>query len=232
MREARDKVIALIVLAAAVLAIVLTIRETSVGAQTFPIVRARIEAWGTAAVTGAAALSDTFSNPTVGPVGSFPMVWNTSTWQRLKGTSLNTFQVASNAASSNESGRALIERGPRWVVTSAPAANSQGTASVAAEASVRHVADCVTWSADSSAAVTAAAGSVVLRDGATGAGTVLMTWRIAHTVAAGAGVQTIPPFQICGLNLTGTTNTAMTAEFNAGVTGEEQSVSLTGWNVF
>lgn len=45
-------------------------------------------------------------------------------------------------------------------------------------------------------------------------------------------IQTIAPHTVCGLNLAGTSNTAMTAEFNAGVTGEVQSVSISGYNVF
>lgn len=123
------------------------------------------------------------------------------------------------------------ERGSRWMVVSFPAANSQGTASIAAEAGVRHVVDCVTWAGDSAAAVTAAAGNLAVRDGATGAGTVIWQVAIAHQVAAGAGIQTIGPTTVCGLNLVGTTNTAMTAELNAGVTGEVQSVSISGFNV-
>lgn len=125
----------------------------------------------------------------------------------------------------------MAEKGSRWVATSNPASGSQATASIAAEAAVRHVADCVTFSADASAAVAAAAGTVVIRDGATGAGTVLATFAVAHQVAAGAGVQTVAPLALCGLNLVGTTNTAMTAEFNAGVTGEVQAANLTGFNV-
>lgn len=144
---------------------------------------------------------------------------------------LINFPVATTLTGRNTSGALTAEKTSRFTVVSAPAAASQGTASIAAEASVRHVADCVIWSADASAAVTAAAGTLVLRDGATGAGTIIAQWRIAHQVAAGAGIQTIAPNSVCGLNLSGTTNTAMTAEFNAGVTGEEQAVTLTGFNV-
>lgn len=154
-----------------------------------------------------------------------------SSWIIRKMASLTNFTVSTTLTGRNSSGAALIEKGGRWSVVSFPAANSQGTASIAAEAAVRHVVDCVSWAADASAAVTAAAGNVALRDGATGAGTVIGQWAIAHTVAAGAGIQTVAPHSICGLNLIGTTNTAMTLEFNAGVTGEVQSATITGYNV-
>lgn len=145
--------------------------------------------------------------------------------------SLANFPASTTTTARNASGVAVFVKPSSWTVVSAPAANSQGSASIAAEAGVRHVADCVIWSSDAAAAVVAAAGTLVVRDGATGAGTIIAQWRIAHTVAAAAGIQTIAPAAFCGLSLVGTTNTAMTAEFNAGVTGEEQAVTLTGYNV-
>ena len=151
--------------------------------------------------------------------------------QPLLSTALNTFPTALTTTARNLVAAAVTEKSSRWTVVSFPAANAQGSASIAAEAAVRHVVDCVTWSADASAAVAAAAGNLAVRDGATGAGTVIWQAAIAHQVAAGAGIQTINPHTVCGLNLVGTTNTAMTAEFNAGVTGEVQAVSMSGYNV-
>jgi hypothetical protein len=158
-------------------------------------------------------------------------LWNGASMETVRTTSLANYVIASTLTARGQTGAQLVERAARFSVVSAPAANSQGSASIAAEAATRHVADCISWAADASAAVAAAAGTLVLRDGATGAGTVIWELRIAHTVAAGAGIQTIAATSVCGLNLVGTTNTAMTAEFNAGVTGEEQSVTLTGFNV-
>ena len=146
-------------------------------------------------------------------------------------TSLTNFPLATTTTARNLSGAGVVEKGSHWSVVSQPAANSQGTASIAAEAGVRHVVDCIAFSADAGAAVTAAAGSFVVRDGATGAGTVIWSYAVAHLVAAAAGIQTIAPQQFCGLNLVGTTNTAMTAEFNAGVTGEVQSANISGFNI-
>jgi hypothetical protein len=158
-------------------------------------------------------------------------LWGTS-GPTVAGTAvLNQVPVSTTLTARNVAGAVFAEKSSRWTVVSFPASGSQGTASLAAEAGVRHVIDCVSFAGDASAAVTAAAGNVAIRDGATGAGTVIWQAAIAHLVAAGAGVQTIAPASVCGLNLVGTTNTAMTAEFNAGVTGEVQSVSISGYNV-
>lgn len=148
-----------------------------------------------------------------------------------RAASLANFTVSTTLTARNVSGVQLVVKPASWAVSSFPAANSQGTASIAAEAAVRHVVDCVSWAASAAAAVTAADGNVAIRDGATGAGTVIWQLGIAHTVAAGAGVQTVQPHSFCGLNLVGTTNTAMTAEFNAGVTGEHQGINISGYNV-
>jgi len=146
-------------------------------------------------------------------------------------TALANYPAATTTTARNVIAALVSEKSSRWTVVSAPASGTVASASLAAEAGVRHVADCITFSGDASAAVTAAAGTFVVRDGATGAGTVIWAYSIAHQVAAGAGIQTIAPHSVCGLNLVGTTNTAMTAEFNAGVTGEVQAATLTGYNV-
>lgn len=156
---------------------------------------------------------------------------STNTLETQRSATLPNFAVTTTLTARNAAGVQLVTKPSSWSVSSFPAANSQGTASIAAEAGVRHVVDCVSFGADASAAVTAAAGNVAIRDGATGAGTVIWQLGIAHQVAAGAGIQTIPPHSFCGLNLAGTTNTAMTAEFNAGVTGEVQGINLSGYNV-
>lgn len=151
--------------------------------------------------------------------------------QVMRAATLTNFPVSTTLTARNVQGAALETLPSQWVVQSNPASGSQATASIAAEAGVRHVAQCVGWSAASAGAVTAAAGTVILRDGATGAGTVLTPWSIAHLVAAGAGIQTVAPTYLCGLSIVGTTNTAMTIEFNAGVTGEVQAVWVSGINV-
>lgn len=152
--------------------------------------------------------------------------------QALQMTMLANMPAASTATARNVPGALMAEKSSRWSVVSQPAAGTVGSASIAAEAAVRHVVDCISYSGDASGgAVTAAAGTFVVRDGATGAGTIIWSYAVAHLVAAAAGVQTIAPHSLCGLNLVGTTNTAMTAEFNAGVTNEVQGASLSGFNL-
>lgn len=103
-----------------------------------------------------------------------------------------------------------------WSLTHAPAANAQATASKAAAVGVSHVADCVvaTFVAGATAPV-AVTVNVAIRDGATGAGTVLFQQAMAVPATAGA---VNPPLVVCpqnGLKLRGTANTAMTVEFAA-----------------
>lgn len=112
-----------------------------------------------------------------------------------------------------------------WAVSHAPAANTQATASKAAGgAGVRHIARSVSITlANGAAAPTAALVTVNLRDGATGAGSILATWTLAVTAVAGAVVQkevVIPD------GLPGTANTAMTLETSA-APGANVSASVT-----
>lgn len=148
-----------------------------------------------------------------------------------RSATITNFPLSTTLTARNASGVQLSVKPSSWIVTSAPSSGTVGSASIAAEAGVRHVADCVAFSADSGGAVTAAAGTFVIRDGATGAGTVVWNYAVAHAVAAAAGVDTILPVNFCGLNIVGTTNTAMTAEFNSGVTGEVQVANLSGFNI-
>jgi hypothetical protein len=175
------------------------------------------------------AQSDAANGANLPTIGVY--TFNGGAWDKRRSADLTSYNVASTLTGVNSIGAALGEKGSRWSVVSSPAANSQATASIANEASVRHVVDTVCFSATSNAAVVAANGTVDIRDGATGAGTVIAQFRVAIQVAAAAGVQIVPPFCVSDLNLVGTTNTAMTAEFSAGVTGATESVTLSGFNV-
>jgi hypothetical protein len=145
------------------------------------------------------------------------------------GTNSVTTSALSLGAAQNI-GAWISEKGARWgAQTSSPAAGSQATTSKAAGAAgVRHVADCVTWSAGGVTAPAAAAQLVInLRDGATGAGTIL--WQ--STIVAPAAIGQHGSGQLCGLNLIGTAATAMTLEFSAALGNESESVALTGYDV-
>ncbi len=135
---------------------------------------------------------------------------------------------ATNLALTTAVGSALVEKGARWSVNSNPVVSTQATASKAAGgAGVRHVVDCISFSTGATTAPAATALTVQVRDGATGAGTIIWERR----VVAAASTGTFNEFATCGLNLIGTANTAMTIEFSALLTNLFESVSLSGYSV-
>lgn len=135
---------------------------------------------------------------------------------------------ASALSASLNIGAQITEKGPRWSVISSPGAGVKASASQAAGAAgVRHVADCLTVSAGTSTAPTATILTINLRDGASGAGTILWQTQIAAAATAAQHGN----LAVCGLNLIGTAATAMTLEFGALLTNENESVTLTGYDV-
>lgn len=125
-------------------------------------------------------------------------------------------------------GRGITEKGTRWALNNT-GAGAQATTSRAAVAGVRHVADCVSFSAGASTTVAAASViSVNLRDGATGAGTIIWTQSIFVPASTG---QIVPVFSVCGLALLGSPNTAMTLEFTAGIGNLFETVDLSGYDL-
>src|SRR5258707_4318870 len=118
---------------------------------------------------------------------------------------------------------------PDWSVTSNRGVGAQATASQPASPApaggqgTRHV--CTSVSATLvAAAATAAQATLNLRDGATGAGTILGSWVLA--VPGVIGSCTVLPLD--SLEIIGSPNTAMTLEFAAGVATQFESVTLTG----
>lgn len=110
-----------------------------------------------------------------------------------------------------------------WSITHAPTTTLQATISKAAGgAGVRHIATAIAFCL-SVGATPQTQISIVLRDGATGAGTIL--WQKQVTLPANTNWSE----NITGLNIVGSAATAMTLEFtNSGVTGTFLSVALTG----
>jgi hypothetical protein len=162
------------------------------------------------------------------PVEANSYAFDGAGWVVNRATTLANMFTSQTATARNQTGAQLTEKPSRWGTFSNPAVSLQASVSWAAEAGVRHVADCVAFSAGSTSAPVATALTINLRDGATGAGTVLMTWQVVALAATG---QNVAPFAVCGLNLVGTTNTALTLEFSALLTNLLESVSLTGFNV-
>lgn len=119
-----------------------------------------------------------------------------------------------------------------WAATHTPAAATQATATKAAGgAGVRHICRSITaaFSVPIAGTLTGFI-SVNLRDGASGAGTILRSWILDPTgiVATGVGAAY---FEATDLNIIGSANTAMTLEFSAaGDANTHESVSMSGYS--
>jgi hypothetical protein len=99
----------------------------------------------------------------------------------------------------------------KWAINNAPAANTVATVSQAAAGGLRHV--CTSIYALLTNGVVAAQGNATLnlRDGASGAGTLLWTMDMAIPATAG----TTRVIQLSNLNIVGSGGLAMTLEFVA-----------------
>lgn len=115
---------------------------------------------------------------------------------------------AANLALQSGAGAAIKAKPGEWAINSAPAANTTATVSKAAVAGKRHVCKGFSVSINAVAAI-AAPITVVLRDGASGAGTIL--WQDKLMAPAG----TTARIDRNDLNIIGSINTAMTIEFSA-----------------
>lgn len=176
------------------------------------------------------------------------MVFNGTTWDRWRsvsigdgvstgvgatgnfmfnGTSFNRQREASgtNNTATTLTGVAYSTQASTWSVIDTDVGATQSTATRAAGGgTVRHVATGVTICRGDTAV--AAPALVHLRDGATGAGTILRSWVIGVSVANESKCE-----NVTGLNMTGSANTAMTLEFAAaGAASSTSTVSLTGYS--
>jgi hypothetical protein len=114
----------------------------------------------------------------------------------------------------------------QWPATSTSSGTTPASASqAAAGAGIRNVFNgcSVKLSGDGTGA--AFQGTLNLRDGATGAGTVLMSWVLSIPAGADAIGQGI---DISGLAIPGSANTAMTLEFTTAVAHVIESVNMFG----
>lgn len=137
----------------------------------------------------------------------------------------NDIKSASAANLSAETGQNALMAAPpgQWTVTNVGAINTQATGSKAAGAAgVRHV---CTWlaiclSQDSTGSVQTLI-TFNLRDGATGAGTILASFQMALPATAGE----CRVLTLSGLNIPGSAATAMTLE-NAGTPAAHTAASI------
>lgn len=146
-------------------------------------------------------------------------VWNGATYDKLREAS------AANLAVQSGIGAALVAPPGQWSVQHAPAVSLKATISkVAGGAGVRNVCTGFGFGFSAGTAVAAATVVVNLRDGATGAGTILRSWQFSLPAT------TIAPFAVeaTGYEIPGSANTAMTLEFTALLTNLLQFVNLSG----
>lgn len=110
-----------------------------------------------------------------------------------------------------------------WSVNQTPAATTQATISKAAVAGVRHCCTSISFALAGVAAQPAI--QVNLRDGATGAGTIL--WSMTIVLPVGGFVA----FSLDNINIPGTAGNAMTLETSAAPASTNQaSVAMTGFD--
>lgn len=149
-----------------------------------------------------------------------PGLWNGTAIDRGRSTS------AANLGAQSGVGAEMTAPPGMWSINNVPAAATQATITRAAGgAGVRHVCTSISATLAAGATAQAAAVSINLRDGATGAGTVLWSKQV---ILPANGVWEV---SISGLNIPGSAATAMTLEFSAaGAAGTFESVSLTGYD--
>lgn len=115
----------------------------------------------------------------------------------------------------------------RWTVNHAPAIGAQATASKAAGAAgVKHVATALSFVLSAKTAIAASTVTVNLRDGATGAGTVLWSWTFDLPAATVAPIHV----DLADLQIVGSPATAMTLEFSALLANLLEAVNLAGYD--
>lgn len=200
-------------------------------------------------ISGSITPADAYANPTTAnQQWSLTGIFNGTTWDRMRsatadalastgmtavgnmGFNGSTFDRLDTASATNNTavtslGIQQITPVSTWSVTDTDAGATQSTASKAlGGGSVRHVATSITaCRGDTVAAVPA---QINLRDGATGAGTIIRSWVIGVSV-----INEATCVDLSGLNMTGTANTAMTLEFAAaGSATSLSTVTLTGYS--
>lgn len=164
---------------------------------------------------------DAIAVPTLGLLGNYSVkaLYNGATFDRARSASAANLSAATQIA-------ALASMPGEWSINHTPADNVQATITRAAVANARHVCRSISGNV---IGLTGAAETTVLlnvRDGATGAGTILWSQRLL-VIASG-----VTGFSLSGLNIVGSVNTAMTLEFSAaGGASTNESVALTGFTV-
>lgn len=111
-----------------------------------------------------------------------------------------------------------------WSIISVSGAGGQATVARAASSGTTHFVQCFAGSMAATAATACAPTTLVIRDGACGAGTILFELDLGAPNSAGA----TSSFGLCDLNIQGSPGQAMCAEFVAGAASCIESVNLVG----
>jgi len=156
--------------------------------------------------------------PAVNVVAEAPALYNGTTLDRARSG------AAANLSAFSSLGSELCTHPGNWAVSAQATAGTPSASRASGGAGVRHVCNAV--SIVVSAGATAQTPVIVnLRDGATGAGTILHTWALS-TPANGMGV-----VAVSDLNIVGSAATAMTLEFaSATASAVIGSVNLCGYD--
>ena len=170
-----------------------------------PLIVAGIQINGTTVVpVGAASLSGDGGNGANLVAGGL-FLFNGSTWDRIRNNS------AGNISAVTQPFAEMVSNPGEWTIDAAPAGNIQGTVTKAAGgAGVRHVLKSLFFVLYNNAAVSATPG-IYVRDGASGAGTIIYVGALAIPAVSGS----MAKVALAGLNIVGSPNTAMTLEFSA-----------------
>lgn len=163
------------------------------------------------------------------PVVTFPTMWSGPTDNNLlpqKGATADNFDPAINIGPG--AGVPMTVGRAEWSVTNAPAIGNRAQAGVGFVSNGKHVCTSVSATFCVAAADIATGGLLHLRDGVSGGGTILRSWRLVVMDAAGGVLQV----DIAGFHICGSLNTDMTIEFAAapGVSSF-QSVGMSGYTV-
>lgn len=149
------------------------------------------------------------------------MVFNGASWDRARSAS------ATNLVAKSGLGAAIVAPPGTWFDVSTPAAGVLASATQGAGAAgVRHICSGIIVTFGAIAAPVATSLQWNLRDGVSGAGTILASGQIAVPAAAFQG----QPVYLTDLSIPGTPATAMTLEFSAALANLLEGVTLLGFD--
>lgn len=194
---------------------------------------ATIAIGGTVTVTGTVAVSSVAGTVTVAISGTPNVAVTNTPSVTISGTptvtvlpGLKTTGIATPASSGSDVHATIT--GNMWSLLHQPTSNTQATATKgAAAANIRHVITTIAVSLNGSGLSAIASATLNIRDGASGAGTVL--WSAVLSLPATDG--SLDGIALSGLYIPGSTATAMTIEFAAaGGANTIESVSAMGYD--